>query len=166
MIDSFRLRINYYSSAKHSPFFFSNIKKHLVWAEQINSIQTSSSWRINFVVNMFFLFSFCFVCLFMVLHSHSQATHNLYSSVIFFIRLLDGISAYSAVLLRLWATAMIYQSHTQSWSVQVTARGGLTCGLAWHSRKECYSPRKSYYSKVWWISVLQKLICGLTYNLL
>lgn len=61
---------------------------------------------------------------------------------------------------------MIYQSPKQSLSVWATARGGLTCGLAWHSRKECYSPRKSHYTKVWWISALAKLICGLTYNLL
>lgn len=51
------------------------------------------------MVNVYALLSF--VCIFKVVHSYSPATHNLYSSVIFFIPLLDGISAYSAVLLRL-----------------------------------------------------------------
>lgn len=61
---------------------------------------------------------------------------------------------------------MIYQSPPRSCSAQATAQVGLTCGLVWHSRKECCSPRKSYYTKVWWISALGKLICRLTYNLL
>lgn len=138
----------------------------LLWLISIFSLTMNSSKGgffcddPNFMVN---------ICLFKNLRwcIYTHRPHNLYSGVIFFFLshfLMESLptrqSSYDFELV------MIYQSHTQSWSVRATARGGLTCGLAWHSRKECYSPRKSYYSKVWWISVVGKLICGLTYNLL